>query len=128
MNTNRHSDVAQSIFEAMNSHNLMALEKNLAEHAILDFPGTGIIEGSRRIIVFIKALLRKYPRLAFNVDDIIIDKERICVVWHNEGESSTGTAYANRGITLVHLAADKITLISDYFKDTSFVPNKSKEQ
>jgi len=124
MYTTRHISLAQSIFEAMNSHNLITLEKNLAEHAVLDFPGTDVIKGSRRIIVFIKALLRKYPRLTFNVDDIIIDKERICVVWHNEGESSTGTAYANRGITLVHLKADKITLISDYFKDTSFITKK----
>lgn len=128
MHTTRPIDLAQSIFKAMNERNLMTHERNLAEHAKFDFPGAGVIEGSKRIIIFLKALLRKYPRLVFSVVNIIIEHERLCIVWHNEGESSAGTLYENRGITLVHLASDKIMLISDYFKDTFFVPGKHNQQ
>lgn len=108
----------------MNSRSMTVLEQNLAEQAVFDFPGAGVVTGSRKITVFLKALLRKYPRLVFTVDDVLCDRDRACVVWHNEGISSTGEDYANRGITLVHHADGKIMLISDYFKDTAFALKK----
>lgn len=113
-------DLAQSIFTALNTRKLSAFERQLSETAVFDFPGAGRIEGPGRILVFFKVLFRKYPRLKFTVDDILVAGQRACVVWTNEGESARGTLYKNSGITLVRLSGGKIDFISDYFKDTSF--------
>jgi ketosteroid isomerase-like protein len=111
---------AGGIFAAMNSRDLTGLEQHLAEDAVFDFPGAGSITGKKKILVFLKVLFRKYPRLKFTVEDILLEGDRACAVWSNEGEDTSGTPYNNRGITLVHVAHGKIVFISDYFKDTSF--------
>lgn len=110
----------QQIFEAMNARNLSLVEPYLAEHAVFDFPGAGCIAGRKRILLFLKALFRKYPRLTFTVEDIFSEGERACAVWSNEGEDSKGSPYKNHGITLVRIQEGHIIFISDYFKDTSF--------
>ena len=94
---------------------------HLAEDAVLDFPGAGRIEGRRRIVAFVRVLFRKFPRLEFTIHDVIVEKERSCVVWTNRGERANGNAYSNSGITLAETSDGKIVFISDYFKDTSFV-------
>lgn len=114
-------ELAQLIFSAMNARNLSRLEQYLAENAVFDFPGAGRMEGARRILLFFKILFRKYTYLTFTLDDIMVDNDRVCVVWRNAGESSTGVPYTNRGVTVVHILNNKIIYISDYFKDTSFV-------
>ena len=118
--TTRQIELAQTIFDAMNRRDLSLLEKNLAPDAVFDFPGTEQLRGPRRILLFLKVLFRKYPRLTFVVDDIIAGEGRCVVVWHNEGENASGIPYRNRGATVVHIAGGAISLISDYFKDTSF--------
>ena len=112
---------AEKVFAAMNSRDVSELTPYIAEDATFDFPGAGCITGKKRILLFFKILFRKYPRLTFSIDDIIVEGDRACTVWSNEGEDAHGTAYQNRGITLVRTAAGQITFISDYFKDTSFV-------
>lgn len=112
--------LARLLFDAMNSRDFSELENYLAPNAVFDFPGAGSLVGSRRIFVFFKVLFRKYPRLVFNVTDMLIDGERACVVWDNEGESSVGETYRNSGMTLLRMANGRISFISDYFKDTSF--------
>ena len=111
---------AEQIFAAMNSRDVSELAPYIAEEATFDFPGAGCITGKKRILLFFKILFRKYPRLFFRIDDIIVEGDRACAVWSNEGEDAHGTAYQNRGITLVRTADGQITFISDYFKDTSF--------
>ena len=105
----------------MNTRDFFDLDHLLAENAVFDFPGVGSIEGRRRILLFFKVLFRKYPQLTFTVEDIIAEEDKVCVVWSNEGEDKKGNSYSNRGVTLVKLDNEKITSISDYFKDTSFV-------
>jgi ketosteroid isomerase-like protein len=112
---------AEQIFAAMNSRDVSELTPYIAEEATFDFPGAGCITGKKRILLFFKILFRKYPRLTFRIDDIIVEGDRACTVWSNEGEDAHGTAYQNRGITLVRITDGEITFISDYFKDTSFV-------
>jgi ketosteroid isomerase-like protein len=112
---------AEKIFAAMNSRDVSELAPYIAEEATFDFPGAGCITGKKRILLFFKILFRRYPRLFFRIDDIIVEGERACAVWSNEGENAQGTPYRNRGITLVRTADGQITFISDYFKDTSFV-------
>jgi ketosteroid isomerase-like protein len=112
---------AEQIFAAMNSRDVSELTPYIAEDASFDFPGAGCITGKKRILLFFKILFRRYPRLTFRIDDIIVEGERACAVWSNEGENAQGTPYRNRGITLVRITDGQITFISDYFKDTSFV-------
>jgi ketosteroid isomerase-like protein len=85
------------------------------------FPGSEIIRGCRRIIVFLKAVLRKYPELKFTIEKIIVDEDGAAVVWSNKGKNKSGEPYDNRSITFVQMRDEKIVLISDYFKDTSFL-------
>jgi len=114
-------DVAHSIFKAMNTRDFSEFENFITEDVVFDFPGAGRIEGYKRVLIFLKALLRKYPKLTFNVSEIITDNERACAVWTNKGEDLDGNHYSNSGITLLYFRGEKLTFISDYFKDTSFV-------
>jgi ketosteroid isomerase-like protein len=112
---------AEAVLTSMNTRDLSGLDQYLSENAVMDFPGTALLTGRKRILLFLKILFRKYPRLVFTVDEIIVEGDRACAVWVNEGEDSKQNPYHNRGITLVRVRAGQITLISDYFKDTSFV-------
>jgi ketosteroid isomerase-like protein len=114
-------DIARSIFNAMNTRDFSEFENFVSEDVVFDFPGAGRIEGYKRVIIFLKALLRKYPELKFTVSEIITDNQRACAVWTNEGEDTDGNPYSNGGITLLYFRGNKLTFISDYFKDTSFV-------
>jgi len=113
-------ELAEAIFTTMNSRDVSYLEQHLGKKAIFDFPGPGLIEGPRKILVFLKVLFRKYPRLEFSVEDIIVEGDRACAIWTNEGKDKKGNPYKNRGITLMRFSEGKIVFISDYFKDTSF--------
>ena len=112
--------LSEIFFNALNSRDHSDLLAHLAEDAVLDFPGAGRIEGRRRIIAFVRVLFRKFPRLEFTIHDVIVEKERACVVWTNRGERANGDAYRNSGITFAKINDGKIVYISDYFKDTSF--------
>ncbi|MGW8317588.1 MAG: nuclear transport factor 2 family protein [Bacteroidales bacterium] len=108
------------LFDAMNSREFTSFEQVITEDVVFDFPGAGRAEGERRTLLLLKSLLRKYPDLRFTVSDIIVDQDRACAVWINEGNDIQGIPYRNSGITLFHFTGGKICFISDYFKDTSF--------
>ena len=114
-------ELAQSVFKAMNTRDFTIFENNITNDVAFDFPGAGRIEGNKRVIIFLKALLRKYKHLTFHVNEVIASDSKACVIWTNEGENIEGISYENRGITLFYFSEDKISFISDYFKDTSFV-------
>lgn len=116
-------NLTQSVFNAMNSRDFSEMERNITDDAAFDFPGVGRIEGGKRVIIFLKALLRKYKELKFTVSEIVEGTDRACAVWTNEGEHINGNPYSNRGITLLWFSEGRINFISDYFKDTSFVEN-----
>jgi ketosteroid isomerase-like protein len=113
--------LAELVVTAMDKRDFTLYEKYVAEDAELDFPGSETVKGCRRIIVFLKAVLRKYPELKFTIENIIVDEVGAAVVWSNKGRFKNGEPYNNRGITFVKLKTGKIILISDYFKDTSFL-------
>lgn len=119
-NTIDYKGIAVSIFDAMNSGEFSDFQHNAKEDICFDFPGTDRIEGAKRVILFFKVLLRKYKNLHFTVNDVFAADGKACVVWTNEGEYGNGDKYENSGITLFHFDHDKISFISDYFKDTSF--------
>ena len=115
------SSVSGFIFEAMNTKNTALLEPYLAEDVMFDFPGTDRVVGKKRVLIFLKALLRKFPDIIFQVQDVIADHDKACIVWTNSARLETSRPYRNSGVTLVHCDMGRITCISDYFKDTSFV-------
>jgi ketosteroid isomerase-like protein len=114
-------ELIRKLFEAMNSREFNAFEKVITDDVAFDFPGVDRTEGARRTLLLLKTLLRKFPQLTFTIYDIIVQSDRACAVWANEGADTLGNPYSNKGITLFHFESDKISFISDYFKDTSFV-------
>ena len=118
--TNQLQALTGVIFQAMNSRDFTRLEQYLEDRVILDFPGADRAEGSRRTLLLLKSILRKYPELKFRVLEVIAEKGKACAVWTNEGVDIRGNPYRNSGITLMHFTGGKISFISDYFKDTSF--------
>lgn len=118
-------DLARMVIEVMNRRDFGRYDQYVAEDATLDFPGSALIEGRRRMVVFLRALLRRYPELTFDIENVIVDGNLACVVWSNRGKKSNSAPYRNRGITLVGMQNGKITSISDYFKDTSFTEDQN---
>jgi ketosteroid isomerase-like protein len=112
---------ARTFFDAMNERDFTDLDRHLAPDVAFDFPGAGDINGSRRMLLFLKVLFRKYARLMFTVQEVLADGERACVVWTNEGKTAEGEPYCNSGVTVMHFSGGRIVALSDYFKDTSFI-------
>lgn len=118
--TSQINQMAESVFKAMNKRDFKDFEQLIRDDVVFDFPGAERAEGSRRALLLLKSLLRKYPRLQFSISEVISQADRACVVWTNEGEDLKGNPYTNAGVTLQHFRDGKISFISDYFKDTSF--------
>ena len=116
-----YKKIAKSVFEAMNTSDFSVYEENADEDLSFDFPGVDTVIGVKRVILFFKVLLRKYNNLTFTVKEVIVEDQKACVVWMNKGEEKSGGVYENSGITLFHFKNDKVTYISDYFKNTSFI-------
>jgi ketosteroid isomerase-like protein len=116
-------ELTRTLFRAMNNLDFELFEQIVTEDVSFDFPGTGKVEGRRKSIVLVRSILRKFPVLQFNVRETVVQGDRSCAVWTNKGESVNGAPYANSGMTLLHFTGEKISSISDYFKDTSFVDN-----
>jgi ketosteroid isomerase-like protein len=112
---------AEVVFRAINSRDFTEFEQMVTDDVSFDFPGAGIVEGSRRTLLLLKSILRKYPELIFTISEIIAQENRAVVIWTNKGKDHQGNPYANSGVTLLHFSQGKISFISDYFKDTSFV-------
>ena len=119
-NSIMYKDLARGIFEAMNKRDFSEMQKNIAENLVFDFPGAGRVEGAKRVVIFLTALLRKYSVLQFAVSEVFVEGERACAIWTNQGESKDGKQYANSGVTVFQFSEGKISSMSDYFKDTSF--------
>ena len=65
------AEVSNCFFVAMNNRDFSKDESILDKSVKLDFPGVGIIEGPKRLIIFTKTIQRKFPGLTFNVNDIV---------------------------------------------------------
>lgn len=113
-------DMAEGIFHAMNNRDFEAFENTTTEDVSFDFPGIPQTNSKRKTILILRSILRKYPKLQFRISETLVENNRACVVWTNEGEDTNGNPYTNSGITLIHFTDEKIAFISDYFKDTSF--------
>ena len=105
----------------MNDRDFDLLSGLVTDMVACDFPGAGRMEGRRRTILLLQSIFRKYPDLKFRVLEVLSDGDRACVVWTNVGHTVSGDPYANSGMTLLYFTEDRISFISDYFKDTSFI-------
>ncbi|OFX27026.1 MAG: hypothetical protein A2041_10995 [Bacteroidetes bacterium GWA2_31_9b] len=123
-NSISYKNFAQGVFDAMNMRDFSAMQNNIAENLLFDFPGSQKIEGAKRVVLFLTVLLRKYSTLTFTVSEIFTEGDRACAIWTNKGEYKDGKPYSNSGVTIFHFNEDKISYMSDYFKDTSFTNSK----
>jgi ketosteroid isomerase-like protein len=113
--------LTEQVFEAMNTRDFELFDSLIADDVAFDFPGVGRVKGRRRTLLMLRSLLRKFPKLHFTVSEIIEDRDRSVAVWTNEGIDDKGNPYSNSGVTLLYSRGGKVTFLSDYFKDTSFV-------
>lgn len=113
-------EITKMLFNAMNSGDFSEIQSYFSPDIEFDFPGVKRVKGNRKVVIFLNALLRKYRKLVFTLDDFVIDKDKICAIWSNVGVKTDSIPYSNSGITLLHFENGKITFLSDYFKDTSF--------
>ncbi len=108
-------------FQILNERNYVEIENNLSENVGLDFPYKPVIQGRERVMIFLKALHRRYEYLLFDVKHVFNEANDICVIWENYGKTVSGEMYSNRGLTYIRLDAEaKVEFLSDYFKNTVF--------
>ncbi|MFP4024854.1 MAG: nuclear transport factor 2 family protein [Thiohalospira sp.] len=113
-------EIIYGIFKAISNKDFSDMETFMDDNIVLDFPGVKRAEGKKRVLLLLNAILRKYVKIKFDVHDVILDHNKAVAVWSNKGLTNTNENYENRGLTLVEFYNEKVTLLSDYFKDTSF--------
>ena len=111
----------KSFFTLLNNRDFESLKNHLTPDVTFYFPGTKPLVGPQKVIQLLRIIYRRYAHLTFSIEDIIIQRNKIAVVWSNSGNDVRGRLYKNRGVTIFKIEKDKIAYISDFFKDTSFV-------
>ena len=66
-----HKKLAIELFQAMNTGNFSQFQDQLSEEVTFDFPGVEMLEGKKKVLLFLRVLLRKYKELKFTVTDIV---------------------------------------------------------
>lgn len=107
-----------TFFHAANNHDLTALEGLFTNDIEFFFPKTRPLMGKKRVLRFFAILFRQYPRLTFQVHMTIIQSEKAAVHWTNEGMNRKGDPYENEGVSVLRFENNKISFISDFFKNT----------
>jgi ketosteroid isomerase-like protein len=108
----------KTFFDVFNARDMDTMAELLHEEAELYFPKTQPLIGKDRILKFLNILFRQYPELTFEVQRIICEGCQAAVHWTNKGRSRRKEDYQNEGATILEMVDDKITFISDFFKDT----------
>jgi ketosteroid isomerase-like protein len=105
-------------FEMFNDHDVEGMGQLLVSEAEFYFPKTQPLIGKERILRFFNILFRQYPQLSFEIQRIIRQGSQAAVHWTNRGVSRKKESYQNEGVTILEMTADKISFISDFFKNT----------
>jgi len=111
-------NIATLFFDLLNQRDMTAFENLLADDAELYFPKTKPLLGKERVIRFFKILFKRFPKLEFKVEGNIVEGPRAVVHWTNQGVRKDQEPYDNEGVTWLEMEENKVTLISDFFKDT----------
>ena len=106
-------------FDLVNKRDLKRLEEVLTEGAEFYFPKTRPLQGRNQITRFFTILFRQYPELEFRIHRKIFQGSMAAVHWTNRGVNRRGEIYENEGATIIEMEGDKISFISDFFKDTA---------
>jgi len=105
-------------FDLVNNRDLEQLGDLLTEGAEFYFPKTQPLHGKERILRFFNILFRQYPKLSFHIQRVIVQGQKAAVHWTNRGVNRRNEPYDNEGVTILELVGEKISFISDFFKDT----------
>jgi ketosteroid isomerase-like protein len=108
----------ETFFEIFNSRDMDRMGELLHEDAEFYFPKTQPLIGKARILKFLNILFRQYPELSFDIQRIICEGDNAAVHWTNKGRSRRKEPYQNEGVSILEIKDDKISFISDFFKDT----------
>ena len=108
----------KTFFEVFNKRDINRMADLLDEDAEFYFPKTQPLIGKDRILKFLNILFRQYPELTFEIQRTVCEGSKAAVHWTNVGRSRKDEPYQNEGATILEMADDKITFISDFFKDT----------
>lgn len=100
--------------------------QDLSPDVVFHFPGTKPLTEPHKVVQLLRIIYRRYSDLVFTVSDTIIEDNKAIAVWKNEGTDASGNQYRNEGITVFMFKDGKVTYMSDYFKDTSFVTASRK--
>ena len=110
--------IVNTFFEVFNARDMDMMAELLHEDAELYFPKTQPLIGKDRILKFLSILFRQYPELTFEIQRTVCEVNKAAVHWTNKGRSRKNEPYQNEGATILEMVDDKITFISDFFKDT----------
>jgi ketosteroid isomerase-like protein len=104
-------------FRLVSAHDLSVTDM-LTETAEFYFPKTQPLLGKESIRKFFGILARQYPRLVFDLQRIIVQGDHAAVHWKNRGVNRKKEPYENEGVTFMEFKDEKISFLSDFFKDT----------
>jgi ketosteroid isomerase-like protein len=107
-----------TFFEVFNTRDMDRMGELLNEDAEFYFPKTQPLIGRERILKFLNILFRQYSELSFEIQRIICEGGNAAVHWTNKGRSRRKEPYQNEGVTILEMKGNKISFISDFFKDT----------
>ncbi|MCP4545196.1 MAG: nuclear transport factor 2 family protein [bacterium] len=110
--------MVRNLFELMNEQNLDGLEQLMTPDVDLLFPKSRPWIGRSSVLKFMKVLFRRFGDLVFDVRQVIVQGDDLCVHWVNHGHRANGEEYRNEGVTLCRCEGDRFRLLNDFFKDT----------
>jgi len=113
-----NKQIAHKFFEIFNNRDSEAMANLLTADAVFYFPKTQPLIGKKRILKFLNILFRQYPELVFKVQRVIYQGDQAAVHWTNQGMNRRQEPYQNEGVTILEMRDNKISYISDFFKDT----------
>ena len=110
--------ITVKFFESVNKRDLEQLGNLLTENAQFYFPKTRPLLGKRRVLKFFGILFRQYPELSFEILRVISERDTAAVHWTNRGVNRRKESYENEGVTILEFTGNRISFITDFFKDT----------
>lgn len=122
-------DVARSLFEAVNSHNLDAIRELVQPDAVDDFVPVGEFRGPDAIRGFFAEMLAAFPDFSTTVDRTVAADSTVVVQWHVSG-TFTGAAFQGihatgrrvelRGVDVMEIADGKVQHNTIYYDGAAF--------
>lgn len=108
-------------FRDLNTKDVQKVSDWFEEDGVIWIPPAGPVASKRKIGVYFRAVFQRYKALNWYVTEIFCISENRCyVLSDSEGVFKDDRPYKNHLVTELRFSDNgKITLLSDYFKDTS---------